>query len=106
VGPIGGLGRILDGKVESDLMSDSELRGGSLHRVGQSLTSPAVMYTEIVYGPLTDRPVCGIVSKTYTRVRCGPARVIDHCCELWPLIVPLLLTCAMWLGYFPCKDVN
>jgi hypothetical protein len=31
VGPIRGLWRILDGKVESGLMSDSELRGGSPH---------------------------------------------------------------------------
>jgi hypothetical protein len=29
VGPIRGMWRLLDGKVESDLMSDSELRGGS-----------------------------------------------------------------------------
>jgi ferredoxin-thioredoxin reductase catalytic subunit len=29
VGPIRGLWRLLDGKVESGLMSDSELRGGS-----------------------------------------------------------------------------
>jgi hypothetical protein len=31
-GPIRGLWRLLDGKVESGLMSDSELRGGSPHR--------------------------------------------------------------------------
>jgi hypothetical protein len=31
VGPNRGLWRILDGKVESGLISDSELRGGSPH---------------------------------------------------------------------------
>jgi hypothetical protein len=31
VGPIRGLWRLLDGKVESGMMSDSELRGGSSH---------------------------------------------------------------------------
>jgi hypothetical protein len=31
VGPIIGLWRLLDGKFESGLMSDSELRGGSPH---------------------------------------------------------------------------
>jgi hypothetical protein len=31
VGPIRGLWRLLDGKVESGLMLDSELRGGSPH---------------------------------------------------------------------------
>jgi hypothetical protein len=31
VGPISGLWRTLDGKVESGLLSDSELRGGSPH---------------------------------------------------------------------------
>jgi hypothetical protein len=30
-GPIRGMWRFLDGKVESGLMSDSELRGGSPH---------------------------------------------------------------------------
>jgi hypothetical protein len=74
--------------------------------VGWSLTSPAVMYTRIMYGPPTDSPACGIVWKTYTRERCDPARLFDHCHELWPLMVPLWLTCAMFSGFFPIKDVN
>jgi hypothetical protein len=137
---------ILDGKVESGLMSDLELLCGSTHlcrlmtvsvgpcgtnidyvlthmgfkgshklsnfndhRVGRSLTSTAVMYIGIVYGPPADSPSCGIAWKTCTRERCDPARLFDCCCELWPLVVPSWLMCVVLLGYFPCKvytDLN
>jgi hypothetical protein len=123
VGPIRVLWRILDGKVESGLISDSELRGGSpslcrlrttsvrhyvtsinyvlTHTefirsrklstfdgrwVGWYLTSPTVMYTEIVYGAPTDSPVCGIVWKTCTREKWNPTWVFDRYRELWPLV--------------------
>jgi hypothetical protein len=142
VGPIRGLWRILDGKGESGLMSNSELWGGNPrpwwlridhlapvskfdyvlvhmwfmmshklsnfdgHRVGWSLTYPVVMYTGIVYGPPTDSPACGIMWKTCTRKRWDPARLFDHCCKVWPLMVPSWLTCVVLSGYLPCKDLN
>jgi hypothetical protein len=71
--------------------------------VGRSFTSLVVIYTGIVYGPPTDSLACGITWKTYTRERCDPARLFDYCHELWPLVLPSLLTRVVLSGYFPCK---
>jgi hypothetical protein len=60
-------------------------------RVERSLTSPAVMYTGIVYRSPTDSPACGIAWKTCTRGRCDPTRLFDRCRELWSLICVVLL---------------
>jgi hypothetical protein len=58
------LWRILDGKVESGLMTDSELQGGSPHpvRLRTNRLAPVSKFelcTGIVYGPPTDSPVWG-----------------------------------------------
>jgi hypothetical protein len=89
------------GHMESHKLSSIDGR-----RVGQSLTSPIVMYAGIVYEPPTDSPACGIMWKSYTWERCSPARLFDCCHELWPLVSPSWLTCVMLSGYFPYKDVN
>jgi hypothetical protein len=67
---------------------------------GRSLTSPAVMYTGIVYEPPTDSPMCNIAWKTRTRERCDPPRLFDCCRELWPLVVPVWLTCVVLSGCY------
>jgi hypothetical protein len=59
--------------VHTGHMESSKLNSFDSRRVGRSLTSPVVMYIEIVYGPPTDSPTCGIAWKTYTRERCDPA---------------------------------
>jgi hypothetical protein len=69
------------------------------HRVGRSLTFPAMIYTVIVYRPPTNSPVCGITWKTCTREKCDPVRLFDRCRELWPLVVPSWLTCVMFSGF-------
>jgi hypothetical protein len=78
------------------------------HRVEWSLTSPAVMYTGILYGQPTYSPVCGIVWKMWTRERCDPTRLFDHCHDLWPLVVPSWLTCVVLSGFFlaRCKLIR
>jgi hypothetical protein len=73
------------------------------HRVGRSLTSPTVMYIGIMYMPPTDSPSCGVTWKRCTRERWDLAWLFDHCRKLWPLMVPLWLTCVVLLGYLPCK---
>jgi hypothetical protein len=87
-------------------MESCKLSSFDGRRVGQSLTSPIVMYTGIVYGSSTDSPTCSITWKTHTREWCNPARLFDCCRELWPLVSPLWLTCVVLSGYFSCKDMN
>jgi hypothetical protein len=53
-------------------------------RVGRYLTSHTMMYTGIVYGLPMDIPVYCITWKTCTMKRWDPARLFDHCHELWP----------------------
>jgi hypothetical protein len=58
--------------THTEFMGSHKLSNFDSRRVGRSLTSPAVMYTEIVYGPPTNSSACGIAWKTCTRERCHP----------------------------------
>jgi hypothetical protein len=60
-------------------MGSCKLSSFDGHRVGWSLTSHAVMYTGIVYGPPMDSLACGIMWKTCTRERCDLTRLFDRC---------------------------
>jgi hypothetical protein len=53
--------------THAEFMGSHKLSSFDDRRVRQYLTSPAVMYTEIVYGPPTDSPNCGIVWKMCAR---------------------------------------
>jgi hypothetical protein len=57
-------------------------------RVGQSLTSPVVMYTKIVYGPPMDSSTCGITWNKCTREWCDPVDsliIVMNCGHSWCL---------------------
>jgi hypothetical protein len=51
-------------------------------QVGRYITSPAVIYKWMVYGPPTNSPVYGITWKTCTRERWDPTWLFDRCHEL------------------------
>jgi hypothetical protein len=56
--------------------------------VGRYPTIPLEMSTEIVYGPPTDSPVCGIAWKMCTRERWDPDRPYDIVAKgyhTWPV---------------------
>jgi hypothetical protein len=68
-------------------MGSHKLSSFDGHRVGWYLTSPIVIYTEIVYGPSTDSPMCHITWKTCPTLwslSWTVARLFDRCHELWP----------------------
>jgi hypothetical protein len=81
--------------MHTGFMGPRKLNNFGSHRVGQSLTSPTVMYIRIVYVPPTDSPACAIAWKMYTRKRWDLTRLFDRCCELWPLMVPSRLMCVV-----------
>jgi hypothetical protein len=75
------------------------------YRVGQSLTSLAVTYTGIVYGPPTASPACGIAWKTCMRERCDSTDsliIVANCGHSW------CLRCSRVSCYqvVPLQDVN
>jgi hypothetical protein len=89
--------------THTGFMGSHKLSSFSGRQVGRYLTSHAVMYTGIVYGPPMDTPKCGITWKTCTRERWDPARLFDRYRELWPHVGPWRPRVCHVVRLLPCK---
>jgi hypothetical protein len=81
-------------------MGSCKVSSFDCHWVGRHPTTPIVMYTGIVYEPLTDSPECGITWKMCTRVRWAwldSLIVIMNCGCSWCLHEPRVVK------FYPCK---
>jgi hypothetical protein len=83
-----------------DLWDLVNRRSSMIVVVGWYPTIPLKMSTEIVYGPPTDSPACGIMWKTWTRERWDPDRsydIIVKGCHTWPVRERVYVVLVMFI---------